>query len=194
MTQPPRSGGPRVKGIAFRTVDQCFTELRGEPLRDKAFELMPRELADGFRYHTLLAASWYEIAWYRETFRALRAATGEGPELSRAIGKLAVRHDMSGVHKQILARIVSPQVLLGMSQRVFNTYYDTGKFGIVESRGGFVRAHCTGCAGWDQNMWSELTGSCESLLEIAGAQHVRIRAVQGAGDGDSDAELEAHWA
>jgi hypothetical protein len=194
VTEPPRSGEPRVKGIAFRTIDLCFGELRGEQARERAFELMPQSLADGFRYRTLLAASWYPIGWYRETFQALRAATGEGPELPRAIGKQAVRHDMSGVHKQIFVKIVSPQVLLGMSQRVFNTYYDTGRFEIVESRRGFVRARCSGCFGWDQNMWSEITGSCESLLEIAGAEHVRLRAVSGALDGDSHAEFEAHWA
>jgi hypothetical protein len=43
-------------------------------------------------------------------------------------------------------------------------------------------------------MWSELCGSCEGQLEIAGARHVRLRIVSGAGDPDTDAEFEARWA
>ena len=76
---------------------------------------------------------------------------------------------MSGVHKQSLIKLVSPQALLAMSQRVFNTYYDTGRFAIVHSERGHDQARCGNCVGWDANMWMELAGSCESLLEIAGA-------------------------
>ncbi len=101
---------------------------------------------------------------------------------------------MAGVHKQILARLISPQALVGMSQRVFNTYYDTGSFAIEESRRGFIRAKCTGCVGFDENMWSEVAGSCESLLEIAGAKFIRLRIVNGGGDQSDAAEMEARWA
>lgn len=172
----------------------CFTELRGRPSFERALELMPASLRDAFRYQTLLAASWYPISWYRATFESFRSATGEGPSLPREIGKAAARHDMSGVHKQILAKLISPQSLLGMSQRVFNTYYDTGKPTVLESRKGFVHMTFEGCRGWDENMWSELGGSCESLLEIAGAKHVRIRLLSGGGNGDDMAAFEARWA
>lgn len=184
---------PKVKGIAFRTISLCFAELRGQEARQRAQEFMPAELADAYRYQTLLATTWYPIEWYCGAFRAFRQATGAGTDLSRAIGKLAARHDMSGVHKQILAKLISPQALLGMSQRVFNTYYDTGKFELIVSRSGFVQARFSGCRGWDENMWSELAGSCESLLEIAGAKHVRLRLVSGGQNTDTSAELEARW-
>ena len=120
---------------------------------------MPTELAGGYRYHTLLASSWYPIALYREAFRAFRAVRGDGPGLARAIGKLAARYDMSGVHKQILARLISPQASLGISQRVFNTYYDTGKFGLIESRRGYDHCMFRDCLGFDENMWREVAGS-----------------------------------
>lgn len=196
---PPRRSAfppgpePRVKGLAFRTIDVCFERMRGTEARDRAREFMSPELADAFRYYTLLAASWYPISWYRETFRAFRASTSDGAELSRELGKLAARHDMSGVHKQILARLVSPQALLAMSQRVFNTYYDTGRFDIVTSERGFVHARCANCVGWDYNMWMELTGSCEALLEIAGARKVELKILSGGHDGNSHAVFEARW-
>ena len=188
-----RDGEPRVKGVAFRTIDLCYVGLRGEAARDAARRAMPAELGEAFRYGTILAASWYPISWYRETFRAFRATTGDGSELARALGKLAARHDMAGVHKRILAKLISPQSLLGMSQRVFNTYYDTGEFEIVESQSGFVQARCWNCVGWDHNMWMELAGSCESLLEIAGARSVRVRVLAGGTDSDSHTEFDARW-
>lgn len=187
------TAGPKVKGVAFKTAELCFTELRGKPARARADEFLPAELAEGFRYHTILATNWYSIELYKACFRAFRLATGEGPGLAREIGKLAARHDMSGVHKQILVRLVSPQALVSMSQRVFNTYYDTGTFASLESRRGFIRARCTGCTGFDENMWSEIAGSCESLLEIAGAKFVRLRIASG-GEQTDFAEFEAHWA
>ena len=42
-------------------------------------------------------------------------------------------------------------------------------------------------------MWLELIGSSESLLEIAGAKHVRMRTLAG-GKNDDFLELEARWA
>lgn len=183
----------QVKGVAFRTVEACFAELRGNAAVDAARALMPTELHNALRYGTLLPASWYPIAWYRETFRALRSQAGAGVDLPRAIGKAAARRDMKGVHKQILAKLVTPQILLGMSGRVFSTYYDTGSFDVLKSERGHVIARCHGCTGWDENMWSELAGSCESLLEIAGAKTVRLRFTKGGGDRDNESELEAHW-
>lgn len=195
-TKTSQAGGlrePRVKGVAFRTIEQCFLELWGAEAHQQATRLLAVAVADAYRYGTLLSASWYPISWYREVFRAFRAATGAGPELPRRIGALAVRHDMKGAHKRLVAWLASPQMLLGLSQRVFNTYYDTGRVEILESRAGYVRMAARGCTGWDLNMWSELAGSSQSLLEAAGAQRVRVRPLSGGQDGDANHELEAHW-
>ncbi len=185
---------PRVKGVAFRTINHCFSELRGAEVCARSHLLMQDDVGRAYRDGLILAATWYPTSWYRDAFRAFRAATGEGLDLPRAIGKRAVFHDMRGVHKQLLAKIVSPQMLLEMGQRVFHTYYDTGQLEVLESRKGYARVRLTGCIGWDANMWSELCGSCEGQLEIAGAQHVRLRVLSGGGDTDADAEFEARWA
>jgi hypothetical protein len=50
------------------------------------------------------------------------------------------------------------------------------------------------CRGWDENMWCELVGSCESLLEIADARHVRSHVVQGGRDGNDEMTMESRWA
>jgi hypothetical protein len=185
---------PKVKGVAFRSIEICFSELCGERLRDEARAHMHEELGSAYRYQLLMATSWYPIEWYRNAFSAYRRVTSVGPELARQIGRLAARHDMKGVHKQILARLISPQALLGMSQRVFNTYYDTGLVQTEDSRRGYARIRCSGCRGWDENMWCELVGSCESLLEIAGARHVRSHVLQGGHDGNDEMTMESRWA
>ena len=184
---------PQVKGVAFRTIEQCFVQICGAAAHERARASMAREVADAYRYGTLLPASWYPISWYREVFRAFRAATDAGPDLPRRIGALAVRHDMQGAHKRLVAWLTSPQTLLSLSQRVFNTYYDTGKVEVVESRAGYVHLRAHGCVGWDQNMWSELAGSSHALLEAAGARQARVRVLTGGHDGDQDCDLDAHW-
>jgi hypothetical protein len=188
-----RAAEPRVKGVAFRSIDECFAELRGEDARDKARGLMPDELRDLFRNGLVLAATWYPISWYRETFRAFRTATNDGPELARQIGYQAVRRDMRGVYKTLFAKIVSPQTLLGMSARLFSNYYDTGTFEVLESHRGFVGVRLSGCKGWDLNMWTEIYGSCGSFLDIAGAKEVRLHIKSGGRDGDTTMEIDAHW-
>jgi hypothetical protein len=184
---------PKVKGVAFRTIDLCFTELRGAAARDDARKLMLPELQHAFSYGTLLAASWYPISWYKDVFRCYRAVTGFGPELSKTIGNLAARHDMSNIYKQLFARLVSPQMLLSVTQRLFNTYYDTGKLIVTESRSGFAHMQCRSCVGWDENMWQELAGSAEAQLALAGAKNIRLRVIAGARDMDDSADFEARW-
>jgi hypothetical protein len=184
---------PKVKGVAFRTVDSCYLELRGAKLHAKAHELMGPEVRDAYASGLILAASWYSIDWYRDVFRAMRAAGNDGLDLPRQIGYQSVKRDMSSTYKMIFVRIISPQTLLSFSGRLFSTYYDTGKFDVVESRKGYVHVRLSGCIGWDANMWTEIYGSCLSMLEIAGAKEVRLRSRSGGKDGDTENELEAHW-
>ena len=184
---------PKVKGIAFRTIEACFSDLRGLEARDRARELMGPELADLYKNGLMLASSWYPISWYRDAFRAFRSVTGEGTELAREIGYAAVRRDMNSVHKMLFAKIVSPQILISVSARLFNTYYDTGNFNVIESRSGYLSVAFRDCVGWDENMWTEMAGSCLCFLEVAGAKRVRMRTVSGGRDGDTETRFEAHW-
>ncbi len=185
--------GPRVKGVAFRSADLSFTELKGEEARAKAHELMVPEARDAFRYGALLASSWYPIEWYRDMFRAFRTVTGEGLELVREIGQRSVRHDMSSIYKRIFVKVISPETLLGISARLFNNYYDTGTLEVVESKQGYARIALRGCVGWDQNMFTEIIGSTQAFLEVAGATNIRSHLLSGGQDGDTGMEAHAFW-
>jgi len=185
---------PHVKGNAFRTIEHCFIEVCGEPARQKALTLLPAPLRSAFEQRLLLASSWYPIAWYRDTFAAYREVQQAGTELPRELGRRGVRRDMSSVYKQLFLKIVSPQALFSLSQLLFKNYFDTGEMRIEQSRPRYAHATWSGCHGWDENLWAELSGSCEVLLELAGAQHVRLRVIRGGRNGDSECEMEAHWA
>jgi hypothetical protein len=187
------AGGPRVKGVAFRTIDACYLDLRGPESHRRAHEIMMAEVRDAFKNSLVLAASWYPIAWYRDILRAFRAASHDGLGLPRMIGYESVRRDMASVYKQFFARFVSPQMLLSLSSKLFSTYYDTGKFELLDSHKGFVHVRLSGCLGWDANMWTEISGSCVAFLEVAGAKEVRLRTKSGGQDNDTETELEAHW-
>lgn len=184
---------PRVKGIAFKSVDTSFAELRGAEARIKARSLMNKELADTFRNSLMLAASWYPIGWYSDVLRSFREATGDGPDLIRQIGYRCMELDMKSVHKQLFARFVSPQTMLSMGARMFNNYYDTGKFEVLDGRRGFVHVKFSGCLGWDANMFQEMVGSSTAMLELSGGRDARARVTSGGRDGDTSMELDVHW-
>ena len=185
---------PQVKGNALRTIEHCFTELCGTDAHLAALRLLSNPLRASLEQRLILASNWYPITWYRDMFAAFRESQHAGTELPREIGRRGVRRDMSAVYKQLLLKMVSPQALLGLSQRLFKSYFDTGEMHIRQSRSGFVHAEWTGCQGWDENLWAELSGSCEVLLELAGAKHVRLRVIRGGLTGDTECEMEARWA
>lgn len=153
---------------------------------------LPPHLERGIRYGTIIAASWYPIAWYRDLFKAVATATGDGDRVVREIGREAARIDMTGVYKMAF-KLLSPQAVFGLSSRLYSNYYDTGKVVIVESRAGFVQARWSGCTGFDRNLWLEVAASCEMYLELSGAKNVRTRILSGAGPEDEGMELQAHW-
>jgi hypothetical protein len=68
-----------------------------------------------------------------------------------------------------------------------------GKVSTVEARQGYSHARWSGCTGFDENMWTEIMGSCVQLLEIGGAKHVRARVLSGGLDGMDHMEAAAHW-
>ena len=184
--------GPRVKGLSFRTNYKAFERLRGAATLERALGRMPLTLSAAFRYGEILASAWYPIAWYRAMHTALREASGAGTELPRSLGHAGIRQDLESVYKQLFLRVLSPERLFGLSQRLFNTYYTHGAVHLVEQRSGYVRARFRGCAGFDENMWAELFGANEMLLQMAGANNVRIALLSG-GDSSVHADAEARW-
>jgi hypothetical protein len=183
---------PRVKGVAFRSVNASLIKLRGKSVQQAAHAALSEELRNGFTYGAIVPGGWYPIGWYKELFRCIRSTSGEGKELVHEIGRQCTRDDMSGIYS-MLAKLISPQSLFSLSQRVFSNYYSVGKVEVVESRRGYSHARWTACQQFDENMWTEILGSCVQLLEIGGASNVRARILLGGQDGNDTMEAAAHW-
>lgn len=183
---------PRVKGVAFRSVYASLGKLRGKEIQLAARGAFTEELKSGFTYGAIVPGGWYPIEWYKDLFRAIRSATGEGKDLVHEIGRQCTRDDMSGIYS-MLAKLISPQSLFSLSQRVFSNYYSAGAVEVVESRKGYTHARWKDCHQFDENMWTEILGSCVQLLEIGGARNVRARMVAGGHDGAETMEATAHW-
>jgi hypothetical protein len=186
-----RPAESRVKGLAFRSAIRALAALRGEDARTRAIEAMNPEVGQPLRYGAIIAPQWYPVALYRELWRGILAATGEGPEIARLIGRESTRSDLNLVHKLIM-RMLSPQTIAAAGTRLFSSFYEPGK-AEIESRAGYSRARYTHCPGFDRCMWVECLGASEIVLELAGAKNVRCRIVRGGHDGDHFAEVEAHW-
>jgi hypothetical protein len=182
----------KVKGVAFRSVFASLGKLRGKSAQEAALAVAGDELKSGFTYGAIVSGGWYPIEWYRELFRVIRSSTGEGKELVHEIGRQCTRDDMTGIYS-VLAKLISPQSLFSLSQRVFSNYYSAGSVEVVESRKGYTNARWSHCQGFDENMWTEILGSCVQLLEIGGANNVRARILSGGQDGNEAMEAAAHW-
>jgi hypothetical protein len=182
----------RVKGVAFRSVFASLGKLRGKPVQQAVLAALGEELQSGFTYGAIVSGGWYPIDWYKELFRVIRTTTGERKELVQEIGRQCTRDDMSGIYS-MLAKLISPQSLFSLSQRLFSNYYSVGKVEVVESRRGYTHARWANCHQFDENMWTEILGSCMQLLEIGGADNVRARILAGGHDGSDTMEAAAHW-
>jgi hypothetical protein len=185
--------GPRVKGVSFKSVLRALEVLRGPQAAQACTSAMPTDLADAFRYGTMLASSWYPIEWYRALLEAVQTSACEGDHFMCKIGQQCLRQDMTGVYRAVF-HLLSPQAVIRISSRLFSNYYDTGKCTILEAKTGFAHASWAGCSGFDRRMWLEAFGACEMVMELSGAKHIRSRVVSGGRDGDDCAELTGHWA
>jgi hypothetical protein len=181
-----------VKGVALRSAAKSFEHLRGSKTFAELLDAAPKQLADELRYGTLAASRWYPIGWYRDLHTAMQKVTGEGERMIREVEREASRSDMTGVYR-IAFKLLSPQTLFNMSERLFATYFDTGKVETVESREKYIRVRWSHCTGFSRTVWLGVFASCEVMLELAGAKNVRVHVLSGGGSSDDFAEAEGYW-
>ncbi len=191
----PRSltpGEMSAKGISFRSFFSALERVRGDEIVTRTIEHLPDEVQEAVMPGHLGKNDWHPIAWYRELHRAARAATNEGPELSRLIGYESVREDFNGP-LGAPAFVLSPEAVIRRGPRIFRTYYRPGRMYLLESSAGSFRAHWNGCVGFDLNVWQDVMGGCEAVLRVCGARSVELTVLSGAGENDSRSVIVALW-
>jgi hypothetical protein len=100
--------------------------------------------------------------------------------------------DLNGIYRAFM-RLASPAHVLQAGARIFSTYLRPGKYRVVEMREGFVRVEFSECYGFDPNMWLDVIGGCEAVLEAAGARSVRLHIETGGREGSSTCSAVAWW-
>lgn len=182
---------PTVKGVAFCTVLKLVRESVGEPAVQRALESMPADLAQALRYE-VIPPGHYPVAWYRAMWSALLAASGQGDDFVRRIGRDAIDNDFNVFYRSLL-RILKPTTLISVGMRHFNQIYDTGQVEVQDPTPESVRVSFTGCTGFDHVMWIEILGSGERLAELAGGKDARSTIVDGGRHGDTHCVATFHW-
>lgn len=188
----PSGSKASVKGLAFLSVMRALSKLRGDGSVKAALSRMNPEVADAFRYGSVVATGWYPVAWYLSMWRSIRESSGEGVAIARVLGREALRQDLTLVHKVALG-LLSPKNVVSIGGRLSSQYYRPTQV-TFETAPGMTRVRYSRCFGWDENMWAEIAVGIEVVLELAGAKHARIRMVAGGQSRDDYADFEVHRA
>jgi hypothetical protein len=182
---------PQAKGLQFRSFLRALERLRGEGAVSSTLALLPPDLADALRLHTIVTSGWYPLTWYRSMHAATLMATGEGLELTRAISRNAVQDDFRGVYR-LIPMALSPQGIFRRAPLVAKLYYDTGTIHVTEAKPGVARGDFIGFRGFDEMLWADIIAGVLGVLELCGAKDLRDEVVSGGKD-SPDMVLEVRW-
>jgi hypothetical protein len=171
---------------------QELRALEGDAAADRAIGTMPEALAFKLRTSTLASTSWYPIEEYAAMWTAIQEATGHRRDLPRQIGRRCVQHDLTVVHKLVLSVLSVPMVMT-LTAKLFNGYYDTGASHCDRRSERLVRVFFKGCTGFTVPMWAEIRGSVEMFAEAASGGKASSIWRAGGGEGDRDGELDVWW-
>lgn len=133
-TVPDRA---RVKGIALREFVRWYQKTHGNDAAEKAWQSLPEHLRaplDPSREcFGLLAGSWYPIEIATGLLEAI--TWGLAPDERTALLKSGITHaldvTLTGVYRVLFATLVTPERHAKYAQKIWSSYYDTGR---VEGR------------------------------------------------------------
>lgn len=183
---------PQTRGVPILSFLGALRTIAGYDAVNRMMGLLPPELRDAIGHRKLETKEWYPLSWYRVMHSAAQEATGRGRELARLIGRETTRADFSGVNR-VFVVVMSPQALIAKAPRVFEQYYTRGTIKTPVCRAGLALLEWRGCVGFDRNMWDDMLGSVEALLELSGGREVRVEVLAGGGDEDEDTDMELSW-
>jgi hypothetical protein len=89
--------------------------------------------------------------------------------------------------------MLGPERMLGVSSRLFGQYFDTGRAQVLETRRGFAQVEWVECHGFGEHVLANIVGAAEGMLNLLGAEHVRVRVVAGGGERDDFIRVTGHW-
>jgi len=182
----------RGKGMNFRTALQMLERMKGKVMLQAIIEQMPPESRDAIRYGRIVAGGWYPVSWYRELHASAQRVCRAGPELARAIGHDATVEDFRGIYRYLLA-MLSPEFIFSQAPKLLQMYWEGGEAEKVEVRKGMGSLRFRGWKGFDRNVWEDIMGSTEGLLELCNSTAIRRRIIAGGDDTSGELWVEFRW-
>lgn len=182
----------RGKGMNFRTAMQMIERMKGKAVLDATIQGMPTEPRDAIRYGRIVAGGWYPVSWYAALHRSAQLVCRAGPELSRAVGHDATTEDFKGIYRYVLS-MLSPEFIFSQCPRLLQMYWEGGSAEKVDLRKGMGSMRFKGWQGFDRNIWEDIMGSTEALLEMCGSHAIRRRVIAGGDDTSGELWVEFRW-
>jgi hypothetical protein len=182
----------RGKGLTLATSLDAIARLCGDDARAATIAgLSILEARDTVQSGRLQPSAFYPIAWQRDIHTSAQRVTARGRELSRAIGYEGMRQDLLGIHR-VIRTLLSPETLVRLGGRMWTSYFSGGHVALPICSPGLIRAEFSACHGFDRNLWENIVGSCQAVVESAGGSDVELSTLRGGADSPSMV-VEARW-
>lgn len=182
----------KVKGQSFRALLAALAKVKGLAAVAATTAALPHEIREAVERNAITMNGWYPMSWYAALHGAAKRACPDAVGLARQLGQAQMRAEVQGIYKFILG-FFKPSTVMRYSGRVFEIYCQGGKLTCTEAGPTFARLVYEGCWGSDANVWQDVIGSSEALLEASGARSVSSIVKSGGGDGDAFLTLDIHW-
>ena len=183
----------QCKGINFLGFLQAAQDLHPDLPLEALLATSPPEMRQLLRDGTLLTGEWYPVSWYNTLHQGLRSATGAGPEICWDVGYASTRQDFEagGIYRH-LVRLLSPNTVLGLGQKIFSFYWDPGRLATRKLGRKKAWGRWEQCQGFNENTWQDILGGTVFILQLTGAHEPTLNVVAGGGD-QPFLEAEATW-
>lgn len=182
----------KVKGQSFRAFLAALAQIKGLAAVAATTAGLPREVREAVERNAIVTSGWYPMSWYVALHSAAQRACPGSARLARDLGQAQMRAEVRGIYKFLLS-FFKPSTVVRYSSRVFEIYCQGGKLTVPTSSPTYARLVYEDCGGSDANVWQDVIGSSEALLEASGALDVTSVMKSGGGDGDAHLTLDMHW-
>lgn len=182
----------KVKGQSFRAFLAALAKVKGLAAVASTTAALPREVREAVERNTITTNGWYPMSWYAALHTAAQRACPGAVGLARQLGQAQMQAEVRGIYKFILG-FFKPSTIMRYSSRVFEIYCQGGKLTVTEAGPTFARLVYECCGGSDANVWQDVIGSSEALLEASGARAVSSIVKSGGGNGDAHLTVDIHW-
>lgn len=182
----------KVKGQSFRAFLAALDKLEGRRAVVTAIANLPQDVRHAIEHNVIVTSGWYPMSWYVALHAAAQRARPGVVGLARQLGREQTRAELQGIYKFVLG-FIKPGLLMQHAGRLFAMYCQGGTLIVTDAEPTYVRLFYKDCHGSDANVWEDVIGSSEAMLEAAGARAVRATLEKGGGDGDPTMVLQLRW-